>query len=192
MTATGEESGGADLPRLLTFGHGTLDQGEISERLTVAGVRLVVDIRTAPGSRRHPHVSRGQLERWLPELQIAYRWEPRLGGWRKPSAASPNVGLQNASFRGYADYMTTPEFRWGLDSLLEDCRERKTAAMCSETLWWRCHRRLVADAATLARGLEVWHLSGRGSLERHRVTEGVRVEQGRLVYGGGRVPLTGL
>ncbi len=138
-----------------------------------------MDVRTAPGSRRHPHVGREQLETWLPTAGIRYRWERRLGGWRKAGAGSPNGGLRNASFRGYADWMATAEFGAALDLLVEEAGQRPTAAMCSEAVWWRCHRRLLADAAVLLRGLEVLHLGHDGNLTLHPPTpEAVRTEIG--------------
>src|SRR5579864_147195 len=90
---------------LLTVGHGTMPQEEFADLLRRADLELLVDVRTAPGSRRHPHFAREAMESWMPETGIAYRWEPRLGGWRKPIPDSPNRALRNESFRGYADYM---------------------------------------------------------------------------------------
>jgi uncharacterized protein (DUF488 family) len=160
---------------LLTVGHGTLSQADLGDLLRGADVELLVDVRTAPGSRRHPHVGRHQLSEWLPELGIAYRWEPELGGWRRTSPESPNIALHNASFRGYADYMATPPFWAALDRLLDEAGERCTAAMCSESLWWRCHRRLLSDAAVLGRSTEVLHLRHDGRLAAHAVTDGARL-----------------
>lgn len=159
-------------PRLLTVGHGTLEAAALARLLARAGAEEVVDVRTAPGSRRHPHFSKAQLAEWLPAAGIGYRWEPRLGGWRKARSGTANVGLRNASFRGYADYMETEEFAAALDDLVTQGRRRLTVAMCSETLWWRCHRRLLADAAVLLHGAEVHHLGHDGRLEGHRTTAG--------------------
>src|SRR5690606_12865717 len=96
--------------RVLTFGHGTADADRIVELLHGAGVRQLVDVRTAPGSRRNPHVARSEMERWLPAAGIAYRWERRLGGWRKSSPDSPDSALRNDQFRGYAGHMRSPKF----------------------------------------------------------------------------------
>jgi uncharacterized protein (DUF488 family) len=159
---------------LFTVGHGTLSQEQLTSLLQGAGVELVVDVRTAPGSRRHPHVARAQLENWLPAAGLAYRWERELGGWRKPAEDSSNVALRHPAFRGYADYMETPPFWQALDRLLQEAATRPTAAMCSESLWWRCHRRLLSDAAVLARSVEVVHIGSDGGLSPHVVTEGVR------------------
>jgi uncharacterized protein (DUF488 family) len=173
-------------PALLTVGHGTLGSEELAELLASAGVQLVVDIRSAPGSRRHPHFGREQMERWLPAAGIDYRWEKDLGGHRRPVVGSANTALRHPGFRGYADYMVTGSFAAGLARLLDDAAARPTAAMCAETLWWRCHRRLVADAAVLLEGAAVYHLGHDGRLSAHRVTEGARMVERdgttRLVY----------
>lgn len=170
-------------PRLLTVGHGTMSAEELAELLTGAGVELVVDVRSAPGSRLHPQFGRGELEAWLPDAGIGYRWEPDLGGFRRSSASSPNVALRHPSFRGYADYMAMDRFSHALEHVLDDASHQVVAAMCAETLWWRCHRRLIADAATLLFGTEVCHLDHDGRLSAHRLTDGVRLDdQGGLVY----------
>src|SRR4051812_25917788 len=103
---------------LITVGHGTLPQEKFIELLRAAGVESLVDVRTAPGSRRHPHFRRQAMEEWLPAAGIAYRWEPRLGGLRKPSPDSPNIALRNSGFRAYADHMAEPEFAIALDDVL--------------------------------------------------------------------------
>lgn len=175
--------------QLLTVGHGTLTAVELAGLLRGAGVQAVVDVRSAPGSRRHPQFGRGELEMWMPEAGIWYRWEPDLGGFRRPAPASPNVALRHPSFRGYADYMATDVFEGALDRLIDEARGLVVAAMCAETLWWRCHRRLIADAATLLRGARVCHLGHEGRLSAHRLTDGVRVEGHILVYDAGAVRL---
>jgi uncharacterized protein (DUF488 family) len=175
-------------PRLLTVGHGTATAEELAALLAGAGVERLVDVRTAPGSRHNPQFRREAMQRWLPAAGVAYRWERELGGWRKPDPASVNHGLRHPAFRGYADYMRTPPFWAALDRLLVEAAAGPTAAMCSETLWWRCHRRLLADAAVLVRGAEVLHLDHRGRLEPHRPTEGVRRDGDRLAYDVGATP----
>jgi uncharacterized protein (DUF488 family) len=171
--------------RLLTVGHGTLEAGALASLLRGAGVARLVDVRTAPGSRRHPHVGRIAMEGWLPAAGIEYRWERDLGGFRRAAADSPNTALRHPAFRGYADHMRTPTFRAALDAVLADAAEAPTAVMCSESLWWRCHRRLIADAASLLGGADVVHLHHGGRLEPHRPTDGVRREGDLLVYDGG-------
>jgi uncharacterized protein (DUF488 family) len=176
------------LTRLLTLGHGTATVEELVALLHQAGVERLVDVRTAPGSRRHPHVRRQAMAEWLPEAGVAYRWEPELGGFRKADPASVNHALRHPAFRGYADYMRTPAFWTALDRLLAEAAAAPTAAMCSETLWWRCHRRLLADAAVLVRGAEVLHLDHRGRLEPHHPTDGVRRDGDLLAYDLGATP----
>lgn len=175
--------------QLVTVGHGTLSADALSRILHGAAVDLVVDVRTAPGSRRHPQFGRHELERWMPAAGVGYRWERRLGGFRRPSPDSAHTALRHPSFRGYADYIGTPEFATALDELLAEAGERTVSVMCSETLWWRCHRRLIADAASLLRGWRVLHLGHDGRLSDHRPTQGVRVVDGALVYDAGQAPL---
>jgi uncharacterized protein (DUF488 family) len=124
------------------------------------------------------------MAQWIPDLSGAsYRWCPELGGFRKRRLDSPNTGLRHPSFRAYADYMQTDAFRRALDALLDLPKVDRTAIMCSETLWWRCHRRLIADAATLLRQVEVWHIMHTGAVVPHALTEGVRVlPEGMLQY----------
>lgn len=172
---------------LLTVGHGASSAEDLTGRLHRAGVAHLVDVRTAPGSRRHPQFARAALAEWLPAAGVAYRWEPDLGGWRRPRPDSPNVALRNDSFRGYADYMDSATFTTALDGVAGEADRFRTAVMCSETLWWRCHRRLIADAATLLLGFEVRHLTGDGRLAPHRLTDGVRrAEGGGLRYDAGQ------
>ncbi len=168
--------------RLLTVGHGAASAGELSAILESAGVTTIVDVRSAPGSRRHPQFARRELEVWLPASGIRYRWEPDLGGFRRPILGSRNVGLRHPSFQGYADYMATEAFEQALTRVLLEASSQVTAVMCAETLWWRCHRRLIADAAVLLHGAQVWHLDHRGHLSRHQLTEGIRLDSGSLVY----------
>lgn len=147
-------------------------------------------MRTAPGSRRNPDSAREAMARWLPDADIGYRWEPRLGGWRRPptnradSPDGPDSGLRNESFRSYAAHMRSPEFRVAIDELLLTAAEQQVAVMCAETVWWRCHRKLIADYLTLARAIEVLHLMHDGKLRPHRPTAEARVDGEVLVYDG--------
>ncbi len=176
--------------RLITVGHGTASREEFAGLLRDAGVTAVADVRRAPGSRRFPHFRRAELAAWLPAAGIGYRWEPDLGGFRKPSAGSPNTALRNPSFRAFADYMPAPQFRAALDRVLDEASRQVTAVMCAETLWWRCHRRLIADAATILSGAEVLHLGHDGRLSPHELTPGVRRGPGdTLCYDGGQTTI---
>lgn len=179
-----------DEPAIVTVGHGTLASEELAQLLLGAGITSVIDVRSIPASRRHPQFGREELERWLPVAGAGYRWEPRLGGFRRALPDSPNVALRNPSFRGYADYMSTPEFGAALRDVVAFSRRERTTVMCSETLWWRCHRRLIADAAVLLLGRPVRHLGHDGTLSEHRLTEGVRRRGDELVYDGGQ-PMLG-
>jgi uncharacterized protein (DUF488 family) len=149
-----------------------------------AGVQQLVDVRTAPGSRHNPDSSREAMARRLPEAGIGYRWEPRLGGWRRTKGDSPDVALRNESFRSYAGYMRTPEFLSAIDELLVTAADAQVAVMCAETVWWRCHRKLIADYLTLVRVVEVRHLMHDAKLRPHRPTAEARVHGDVLVYDG--------
>jgi len=175
---------------LLTFGHGTATGERMTELLRGAGVAVLVDVRTAPGSRRHPHVARAELERWLPEAGIAYRWDKRLGGFRKATPDSPDTVWREDMFRGYAAHMRTDGFQAAMDEVLAQAGTDRTAVMCAESLWWRCHRRLLADFAVAARGVPVRHLLHDGRIEEHRLSPGLRRrDDGLLVYDAGQPPL---
>ena len=188
MAAPPHHSGRVSAP-LLTFGHGTADQERMVELLTGAGVALLVDVRRFPGSRRHAHVAREEMERWLPAAGIEYRWEPRLGGRRRRPAdddgAPDDSWWQVPAFRAYAAHTRTAEFREAMDDVVGAARERTVAVMCSETVWWRCHRRLISDVAVLLRDLPVSHLGHDGRLSAHRPSAGARVTPDGLVYDGG-------
>ncbi len=164
------------LTTLLTLGHGTAGELDLAALLRLNGIRAVVDVRSVPKSRLHPQVWKDRLAQWVPDLAGAsYQWCPALGGFRRPRADSPNVALRHAAFRGYADYMQGDVFLRALDELTSLAGERGTAIMCSESLWWRCHRRLIADAASLLRGLDVAHIMQTGPRQPHVPTDGVRV-----------------
>lgn len=170
---------------LLTVGHGTASAEDFAALLHDADVRAVVDVRRFPGSRRHPHFHTDAMRVWLPESGIGYRWEERLGGRRSRMPDSPNTGLRNPSFAGYADWMRGEEFWVALDDVLAEAAARPTAVMCSESVWWRCHRRMIADAASLVRGVEVRHLMHDGRLAAHVPTDVARADGGLVVYDGG-------
>jgi uncharacterized protein (DUF488 family) len=174
----------------ITFGHGTASAERITQLLRGAELTGIIDIRTAPGSRRNPHVARAELERWLPESGISYRWERRLGGFRRPAQDSPDVTWREEAFRGYAGHMRTAGFLAAASDVIAEARTRLVAVMCSESLWWRCHRRLLADFVSVARGMPVRHLMPDGRLEDHRPSPGLRLrDDGLLVYDAGQAPL---
>nr|WP_201784520.1 DUF488 domain-containing protein [Nonomuraea pusilla] len=176
-------AGRVQAPPLFTFGHGTASQDLIAALLHGVDAEAVVDVRTAPGSRRVPHVGRHELSAWLPGEGIGYRWERRLGGFRRPPPDSPDTFWRNDSFRGYAGYSRGPEFHAALKELLDQAAASRTAIMCSEAVWWRCHRRIIADYAVLVHRVPVLHLAHDGRLSEHRPTAGARlVDGGLLVY----------
>ena len=159
---------------LLTVGHGPQDREALGALLTGAGVAELVDVRRFPGSRTNPDVARDALARWLPALGVGYRWEERLGGRRRldPSLPVEDGWWTVAQFAAYAAHTRTPEFRAALDEVLADAARTTVAVMCSETVWWRCHRRLIADVAVLGRGVPVHHLMPAARPAPHRPSEG--------------------
>lgn len=155
---------------LYTVGHSTRSSEELLALLREAGVELLADVRAFPSSRRHPQFSRGELADWLGAAGIAYRHMPGLGGRRSPVPGSPNGGWRELAFQGYADHMRSPEFQDALAELEAAARVTPTAIMCAEAVWWRCHRRLIADAL-VARGWRVEHLGIDGRPADHELTE---------------------
>jgi uncharacterized protein (DUF488 family) len=166
---------------IYTIGHSTRSLEELVALLEKNSVALLADVRTAPGSRRLPHFGKAVLERELPARGIAYVHLPDLGGLRKPRAGSVNAGWRNLSFRGYADYMQTEEFRAALDALVRSAADQRTALMCAEAVPWRCHRSLISDALVV-KGFEVLHITGPGRPQPHSLTSFAQVEDGRLTY----------
>jgi uncharacterized protein (DUF488 family) len=184
---------------MFTIGHSTRSLEEFLHLLHAHHVVQLADIRTVPRSRRHPHFSTDALSAALPAAGIAYRHMPGLGGLRKPRRDSTNAGWRHAGFRGYADYMATPEFERALDDLIDwsssACSEEEakgaqqgdqgadTVIMCAEAVWWRCHRQLVADAL-VARGVTVRHIMSATAVPVHSLTDFARVANGRVTYPG--------
>ena len=167
---------------VLTIGHGRQSADELLALLDDAGVNELIDIRSFPGSRRNPQFGREEMERWVPASGIGYLWLREVGGRRRPVPDSRHVALRHEAFRAYADHMETPEFLGGVERLLGIADHAKAAVMCSETVWWRCHRRLLADHLMLVRGSDVTHLMPGGRHAVHRPTDGVRLAGDRLVY----------
>ena len=166
-----------------TIGHSTLTIPDFAEALGRAEIGLVADIRTVPRSRTNPQFNADTLPESLAPWQIGYALLPALGGLRPRSKEVPpeTDGLwRNASFHNYADYALGAEFRAGLDELVALGRARRTAMMCAEAVWWRCHRRIVADHL-IARGEQVFHIMG-DRIEPARLTPGARIEGARVTY----------
>jgi uncharacterized protein (DUF488 family) len=145
--------------------------------LRAAGVSAVADVRAIPGSRRHPQFRADSLARWLPDAGIAYSHLPELGGRRRPATRSRNGAWRESAFQGYADHMSSMEFAEGLRRLERLGRHQPTAIMCAEAVWWRCHRRLIADALT-ARRWRVEHLGVGTTAAVHELSPFAVIEQG--------------
>src|ERR1044071_6461720 len=166
-----------------TVGHSTRSGEEFGKILLAHEIKVLVDVRSFPGSRRLPQFNKGELAESLRELGIEYRHEPRLGGRRKPRADSHNTVWKNASFRAYADHMESEEFRSGVEDLLEVAARERTAVMCAEAVWWRCHRSLIADYLK-AEGHNVIHIIDQKKTEEHPFTSAARLIDGKLSYRG--------
>lgn len=164
-----------------TIGHSTHSSAELVALLQANGIEAVADVRRFPGSRRLPQFQAARLEKALEKKGIAYRWLPGLGGRRRAAPDSPNAGWRHAAFRGYADHLASEEFAEGLFELLMMAQGARTAMMCAEVLWWRCHRRLIADVA-VSLGAEVLHIGGGGAKASHRLAPPARLARGRLTY----------
>ncbi|HEY2082247.1 MAG TPA: DUF488 domain-containing protein, partial [Verrucomicrobiae bacterium] len=144
-------------------------------------IQLLADVRRFPGSRRLPHFNQENLSKSLAEAGIDYVHFPELGGRRKALANSPNTVWRNEAFRAYADFMMTEEFRGGIARLLELARQKRTAIMCAEALWWQCHRSLIADYLK-AEGHEVFHIMSGNKTDEHPFTSAARIVDGKLSY----------
>ena len=166
---------------ILTIGHSTRSIEEFIDLLQAHGVTLVVDVRTVPRSRRNPQFNRDALPQSLSAVEIGYRHMAGLGGLRRPAPDSPNTGWRNDSFRGYADYMQTPEFEEQLRALLELAPQERLALMCAEAVPWRCHRSLIADALVV-RGWSVEHILSATRRQPHTLTPWARVDGTRIAY----------
>jgi uncharacterized protein (DUF488 family) len=169
-----------DMSTIYTVGHSVLEPDEFLGLLHEHGVDMLVDVRRYPASRRVPHFNAGVLAETLESGGIGYRHAEELGGRRRPLPDSRNGGWENEGFRGYADYMRTQEFADGLHRLEADAREHSVAVMCAEAQWWRCHRRLLADAL-VARHHDVVHLR-RGGSQPHEQTPFAVVANNGISY----------
>ena len=166
---------------VLTIGHSTRPLDTFLELLRAHGVKRVVDVRTVPRSKRNPQFNRDTLPKALHGARIHYTHLGALGGLRHARKDSINLGWRNASFRGFADYMQTPEFEEGIDVLISRAREEQVAIMCAEAVPWRCHRSLIADALTV-RDIAVRHIMSRTRAEPHELTPFAKVEGRKITY----------
>jgi uncharacterized protein (DUF488 family) len=164
-----------------TIGHSSLPLESFLDVLSQYRIEAIVDVRRFPASRKHPHFNREQLSGSLPIVGIEYASFIELGGRRRPRPDSRNTAWRNTSFQGYADFMETSEFRSGIERLLELGRGKRTAVMCAETLWWRCHRALIADYLKVL-GVSVTHILDLEKITVHPFTSAARIIEGRLSY----------
>jgi uncharacterized protein (DUF488 family) len=172
---------------LYTIGHSTRTLDELIAALRAHQVQALVDIRAFPMSRRLPQFNRDSLQGTLPAAGIRYLWMKSLGGYRKKVLGdSPNIALRNQSFRNYADYMLTPEFAQAASELLALAGKSRTAYMCAERLYFRCHRMMVSDYLT-AHGHEVLHIDAEGPVKPHTLMAEARIIDGQLIYRGDRL-----
>jgi uncharacterized protein (DUF488 family) len=168
--------------RIWTIGHSTRAIGIFISLLEEHGIKLLADVRSLPGSKRYPQFNKEALAKSLQDRGIKYEHFPEFGGRRKPTDDSRNTAWQNASFRGYADYMETEEFRKGVERLLDLANEAgPTAIMCAEAVWWRCHRALISDYLK-TRGIEVVHILDANKAEPHPFTSAAHFIDGALSY----------
>jgi uncharacterized protein (DUF488 family) len=175
------------LATLYTIGHSTRSLDELLEALQAHQIQTLVDIRAFPMSRRLPQFNRDSLEQTLPAAGIRYLWMKALGGYRKKVLdETPHIALRNKSFRNYADYMLTPEFEQAISELVALAENTRTAYMCAERVYFRCHRMLVSDWL-VAHGHEVLHIDATGPVRSHKLTAEARMIDGRLIYRGDRL-----
>lgn len=165
-----------------TIGHSTRSCEEFAEMLHSFNIELVADVRNYPGSRKFPHFNKEALELSLPENNLRYEHFKNLGGRRKADPDSKNTGWRHAAFRGYADYMETEPFKEEIKKLMKKAIQLRTAYMCSEAVWWSCHRSLISDYLKI-RGWEVMHIMGINKATEHPYTKPVKIINGELNYG---------
>jgi uncharacterized protein (DUF488 family) len=168
-------------PCIFTVGHSTRSIDEFVELLRAHGVKGIADIRSIPRSRHNPQFNTDVLEHSLLQEHMSYKHIKELGGLRRARKDSLNLGWRNASFRGFADYMATPEFSEGLETLIEIARAKETAIMCAEAVPWRCHRSLIGDALT-KKGWVVRDIMSRAVAKRHLLTPFLKTRKGQLIY----------
>jgi uncharacterized protein (DUF488 family) len=169
--------------QLWTVGHSTRSAESFGQLLLAHNIKTLVDVRSFPGSRRYPQFNKISLHEFLGTIKIEYVHAPKLGGRRKPTGKSHNTAWRNASFRAYADYMETEEFKEGIRDLIAVAQKEPTAIMCAESLWWRCHRSLIADYLK-TNGAVVIHILDEKKTEVHPFTSAASVVNGELSYRG--------
>lgn len=175
------------LATLYTIGHSTRTLEELVAALQAHEIKTLVDIRAFPMSRRLPQFNRDSLEKTLPAVGIQYVWMKALGGYRKKVLEdSPNIGLRNQSFRNYADYMLSADFDQAMLRLVTLAEQSRTAYMCAERVYFRCHRMLVSDWL-MAHGHEVLHIDDAKPPKPHKLTAEARMIDGQLIYCGDRL-----
>ncbi len=167
--------------KIWTVGHSTRSFEDFLEVIGEYHIEAIADVRRFPGSRRLPQYGAEALEASLAACAVGYRWLPTLGGRRRPDPDSPNLGWRHPAFRAYADHLATEAFADGLLELLMLTHGLRTVVLCSEILWWRCHRRLIADVL-VSIGVPVVHLRDARTAEPHRLTAPARLVGGRLTY----------
>ena len=167
--------------KIWTVGHSTRTLNDFVSLLQSYEIEAIADVRRFPGSRRLPQFQSETLAKALEAHGMAYRWLPALGGRRRPDPESQNLGWRHPAFRAYADHVASEEFADGLFELLSMARGLRTAMMCAEVLWWRCHRRLISDVAT-SLGAEVIHIRDIKNAEVHRLAPPARLVRGTLTY----------
>jgi uncharacterized protein (DUF488 family) len=176
-------------PALFTIGHSTHPIETFTGLLKPRKIVLLVDVRSYPSSRRWPQFNQRALQQSLEDSGVTYRWIKALGGRRSSKRGdSPHVAWELPAFRSYADYAETPDFAAGFNELTAAASAIATAIMCSEGLWWRCHRRIISDHLTV-RGWTVTHLMPDGKLAVHALPDFATVSNGRITYDGGQKPL---
>jgi len=164
-----------------TLGHSTRSLDDFFQILRSYDLEAIADVRSFPGSRKYPHFGQEALATALRENGFKYEWFQALGGRRRPRADSPNTAWRNESFRGYADYMQTPAFQEAAQALLALTKQSRTALMCAEAVWWRCHRSMIADTLCV-QGVQVVHIFDEQHHKVHPMTGPARVVDGRLTY----------
>jgi uncharacterized protein (DUF488 family) len=167
--------------QIWTIGHSTRSMDEFIEILKGAQIELIVDVRRFPGSKKFPHFSKESLAQTLNKNKIEYMHLPELGGRRKAKKESGNIAWKKEAFIGYADYMETEEFHLGIERLMTFAKANRTAYMCSEAVWWRCHRTLISDYLKAA-GWKVIHLMALNKSQEHPYSSAAKIVEGKLNY----------